>query len=130
MNTPNSINIIPSIYFIEVTSFSNNTAIKGFCLNCLSTSKTNKQFKEYHSSPNISAVRICSSCHAMTIEAVIATFGISKAEIIALASKGIRYRLKDDTLTPLFVIDSLYLDILNKEMKNGEKRQRHTYGKY
>lgn len=124
MNTPNSINIIPSIYFIEVTSFSNNSYVKGFCLNCLSASKANKQFKGYRSIPNISSVRICSSCHAMTIEAVIAAFGITRESIIELASKGLRYRLKDDTLTPLFVINSLYLDILKKDMKNGKVRTK------
>jgi len=128
--TPKTIHIIPSIYSIEVTTHSNNHILKMYCYDCLARSKTNHEYKDYQPYPAISNVRVCCNCHAMTIQAVIQTFNITKQLILQLAEESRQYQLPDDTLTPTFIIDSLYLDILKKEMKNGEKRQRYPHSRH
>lgn len=119
MITPKTIKIVPTIYMIEVVTHSNNHSIKSFCLNCLSASKTNKQYKEYFNYTCLSSARVCCRCNAMTLSAVITVFDIDKSIVLKLAESGEQYRLKDHTITPTFLIDKIYLRVLKGNKTHG-----------
>jgi hypothetical protein len=55
----------------------------------------------------------------MTLEAVITTFDIDRRTIVQLAESKTQRRLKDDTITPMFVIDPTYLNVLKKRVNHG-----------
>lgn len=119
MTETRNIKILQSIYSIEVTTYSNNHLLKCFCYDCLSISKTNKEYKDYQSYPTLSNQRICAKCGAMTIPAVIAAFNLSLDMIISYIKE--KHLYKDTTLDIKlqFEIDPIYLLSLKRNMKHG-----------
>jgi len=113
------IEILPSIYTIEVTSHSNNKSVKSFCLYCLSQSKANKEYKQYANFPNISSIRICSKCGAMTLNAVKASFDLNLQQILSTVERRDLYKIPNSTDYGQFSISETYLHILQGQMKNG-----------
>lgn len=121
--TERTIKILPIIYTIEVTSHSNNYFLKSFCLECLSHSKVNKQYSDYHSVPNISSNRICSRCGAMTITAVIAAFNVSIEQIIKQVESKYTYKIHVSGEQIKFLVEPFYLSILKGKQRNGKARR-------
>lgn len=114
-----TIKVIPSIYHMEVTSHSNNHRLLCFCLECLSKSKVNKEYKNYQTTPNLSQSRICSKCGAMTTAAVYNVYGVSVANLIRLVIQGSLWNNIDSTETIKFELEPVYLNVLKGMTKHG-----------
>jgi len=114
------IKILPTIYTLEALTHSNNKKIVSLCPDCLSRFKSNKVYKDIHQFPNITQNRICVSCGAMTLTAVISCFNISIYNICKNTQEGVfTYRESSET-TIQFKIEPVYLNILKGKLKNGK----------
>lgn len=115
-----TITILPTIYTLEVVSHSHNHYVRSFCLECLSRSKTNKEYTQYWNSNSISQNRVCCRCGAMTLAAVINAFNITTKHIIAIAERQDNYLHFTDGERYRFAVDKTYLTII-KDRENGKE---------
>lgn len=121
-----NIEIIPTIYVMEVTTYSGINHIKSFCLPCLARSKTNRQYRIYTPHDQISSNRVCSLCGNMTLSAAIAVLDKPRQLLVNLLSENGEFytHIGDDVAH--ITIDSIYQKIIQKEMRNGKDTR---YGK-
>lgn len=113
------VKILPTIYTMDVLTHSNNHKIISICPDCLSRFKTNKVYQDMHQFPNITQNRICVSCGAMTLTAVISCFNISIYNICKNTQEGVFTYVTDDKIIIHFHIEPVYLNILKGKLKNG-----------
>lgn len=114
------IRVVPSMYYIRLTSHSNNVTYKCLCYDCLAKSKTNKEYAHYQAEPMLSSSRVCAKCHAMTPQACMTVFGITRDELTAKIKRG-GYTLFSGFSSAVRLYSSVIdLSIISKEVKNGK----------
>lgn len=119
------IEVLPTIFCMEVTTASNNHLVKCYCLNCLSRAKTNSWYKEFKTFPMLSNSRICSACGAMTIQAVVNAFGLPSFRIVSLIERKQEYRPKDFDYPIQLFATPVNLIILKASIQNGKVKSKY-----
>lgn len=114
------VSIVPRVYVIKCTSYSNNHPIFYFCQRCLSKSKTNKDYKEYTEVPATTLARVCCKCHSMDAFTAGLTFGLTLQKLINLAEAHYPLKISDTDKSVTFSIAKDYLVILKGKARHGK----------
>lgn len=121
MDESQIIQIKPTIYTLEVTTWSNRLILKSLCLECLSKSKTNHVYKDYRNHEQLSSIRVCSGCGAMTQSAAHATFGINVKQLITAIQKGTVLQIPYSSKTAILKAEPIYLRMMKGLTIHGKK---------
>jgi len=118
--THRTITIIPKVFALLATTYSNNSPVIFLCIDCLRVTKTNREYKDLQECDVLHNRRECKKCHRMTIELAASIANIPMRRILNLAEAHYPIKIPDTDESVTFQISKEYLSILK-----GQKVTKH-----